>query len=132
VAATGGVVRIAEVFRHSEREEATMGFFGELGSRLGERKRVIGAALAFACIAVASFLAGTWAGSPEVLAPRPVTNSAPHPNNPPTPGAAKPGEMCCGMSMPDMSMPSAMPMPSGMPMMPSGMPMMPMPSKPAS
>jgi hypothetical protein len=30
--------------------------------------------------------------------------------------------MCCGMSMPEMTMPSGMPMPSAMPM-PSGMPM---------
>jgi hypothetical protein len=89
-----------------------MGFFGELASRLRERKRVIGAALAFACIAVASFFAGTWAGSSDVLAPRPATTSAPHPNKPPTPGAAKPGAMCCDMSMPDMPMPSGMPMPS--------------------
>ena len=93
-----------------------MGFFGELGSRLRERKRVIGAVVAFACIAVAVFLAGTWAGSSGVPAPRPMMTSAPHPNNPPKPGGSKPGDMCCGMSMPDMSMPSRMPMPSGMPM----------------
>jgi hypothetical protein len=93
-----------------------MGFFGELGSRLRGRKRVIGAGLAFVCIAVAIFFAGTWAGSSDVLAPRPATTSAPHPNNPPTPGASKPGTMCCGMSMPDMPMPRGMPMPSGMPM----------------
>jgi hypothetical protein len=89
-----------------------MGFFAELGSRLRVRKRVIGAVLASSCIAVASFLAGTWAGSSEVPAPRPVTTAAPHPDNPPKPGASKPGDMCCGMSMPDMSMPSGMPMPS--------------------
>lgn len=104
-----------------------MGLFGELGSRLRERRRVIGAVLASASIAVATFLAGTWAGSSEVPTPRPMTTSAPHPNNPSKPGASKPGDMCCGMSMPDMSMPSGMPMPSSMPM-PSGMPM---PSKPA-
>ena len=99
-----------------------MASFGELGSRLRERKRVIGAVLASASIAVASFLAGTWAGSSEVPAPLPVTTSAPHPNNPPKPGASKPADMCCGMSMPEMTMPSRMPMPSGMPI-PSGMPM---------
>ena len=93
-----------------------MGSFSKLGSRLRERKRVIGAVLTFACIAVASFLAGTWAGSSGVPAPRPVTTSAPHPNNPPKPGASKPADMCCGMSMPEMTMPRGMPMPSGMPM----------------
>jgi hypothetical protein len=88
-----------------------MGFFRELGSRIRERKRVIGAVLASACIAMAGFLAGTWAGSSGVPAPRPATTSAPHPNNPAKPGASKPGDMCCGMSMPDMSMPSGMPEP---------------------
>jgi len=109
-----------------------MGFFGELGSDLRERKRLIAAVFASACIAVATFLAGTWAGSSGMFTLHPVTASAPHPDNPPPPAAPKPGDMCCDMKMPDKMMPdmpkpSGMPMPSGtlMPggMMPSGTPM---------
>ena len=109
-----------------------MGFFGELGSDLRERKRLIAAVFASACIAVATFLAGTWAGSSGMFTLHPVTASAPHPDNPPPPAAPKPGDMCCGMKMPDKMMPD-MPKPSGMPMpsetpmpggmMPSGTPM---------
>ena len=98
-----------------------MGFFGELSSNLRERKRVIAAVFAFACIAVATFLAGTWAGSSGIFTLHPVTASAPHPDNPPAPAAPKPGNMCCDMKMPDKMMPD-MPKPSGMPM-PSGTPM---------
>ena len=109
-----------------------MGFFGELGSNLRERKRLIAAVFAIACIAVATFLAGTWAGSSGMFTLHPVTASAPHPDNPPPPAAPKPGDMCCDMKMPDKMMPdmpkpSGMPMPSGTPMpggmMPSGTPM---------
>ena len=102
-----------------------MGFFGELGSDLRERKRLIAAVFASACIAVATFLAGTWAGSSDMFTLHPVTASAPHPDNPPPPAAPKPGGMCCDMKMPDKMMPD-MPKPSGMPMpgeapMPRGM-----------
>jgi hypothetical protein len=96
-----------------------MGFFGELGSDLRERKRLIAAVFASACIAVATFLAGTWAGSSGMFTLHPVTASAPHPDNPPPPAAQKPGGMCCGMKMPDKMMPD-MPKPGGMPM-PGGM-----------
>ncbi|MDT5409142.1 MAG: hypothetical protein QOG14_1362 [Mycobacterium sp.] len=96
-----------------------MGFFGELGSDLRERKRLIAAVFASACIAVATFLAGTWAGSSDMFTLHPVTASAPHPDNPPPPAAPTPGDMCCGMKMPDKMMPD-MPKPSGMPM-PGGM-----------
>lgn len=122
-----------------------MGFFGELGSDLRERKRVIAAVFAAACIALATFLAGTWAGSSGMFTLHPVTASAPRPDNPPPPAASKPGDMCCDMKMPagkmmpDMPKPSGMPMSSGTPMpggmMPSMMPSgmmpsgMPMPSK---
>lgn len=98
-----------------------MGFFGELSSDLRERKRVIAAVFAFACIAVATFLAGTWAGSSGVFTLHPVTAAAPHPDSPPAPAAPRPGDMCCDMKMPDKMMPD-MPKPSGMPM-PSGTPM---------
>ena len=57
-----------------------MGFFGELGSDLRERKRLIAAVFASACIAVA-ILAGTWAGSSGMFTVHPVTASAPHPDN---------------------------------------------------
>ena len=106
------------LFIPTERK-STMGFFGELGSDLRERKRLIAAVFASACIAVATFLAGTWAGSSGMFTLRPVTASAPHPDNPPPPAAPKPGDMCCGMKMPDKMMPD-MPKPSGMPM-PGGM-----------
>lgn len=98
-----------------------MGFFGELGSDLRERKRLIAAIFASACIAVATFLVGTWAGSSGMFTLHPVTASAPHPDNPPPPAAPKAGDMCCDVKMPDKMMPD-MPKPSGMPM-PSGAPM---------
>jgi hypothetical protein len=107
-----------------------MGFFGELGSGLRERKRVIAAVLAIACIGVATFLAGAWATSSQISGPRSVAVSAPHPDDPPPPAEPKSGDMCCSMKQPDKMMPSAMPMPSGAPM-PGGMPQhggMPMPS----
>lgn len=107
-----------------------MGFFSELGSNLRGRKRMIAAVFAFACMAVAIFFVGTWAGSSGMLTLHPVTASAPHPNNAPPPAAPKPDGMCCGMKMPadmkmpDMKMPSGMPMPGGMmPNMPSSTPM---------
>ena len=56
-----------------------MGFFGELSSDLRERKRVIAAVFAFACIAVATFLAGTWAGSSGIFTLHPVTARPPTP-----------------------------------------------------
>jgi hypothetical protein len=97
-----------------------MGFFSELGSALRERKRVIAAVFAFGCIAVATFLAGTWAGSSEMFTPHPMTASTKHPQDPPPPAAPKPGGMCCEMQMPADKMMPEMPKPSGMPM-PSGM-----------
>lgn len=99
-----------------------MAFFGGLGSGLRERKRVTAAVLAIACIGVGTFLAGAWAASSQLSAPRPVAVSAPHPDNPPPPAEPKSDDMCCNMKKPDNMMPSAMPMPSSAPM-PGGMPM---------
>jgi hypothetical protein len=99
-----------------------MGFFGELGSRLRGRKRVIAAVLALASIAVATYLAGAWATSWQMSAPRSVVVSAPHPDAPPPPDESESGEMCCKTKQPDKMMPGAMPMPGGAPM-PSGRPM---------
>ncbi len=99
-----------------------MGFFGEVGSRLRERKRVIAAVLAIASIAVATFFLGAWATSSPIFAPRPVAVSAPHPDDPPPPAKPKSGEMCCDKKQPDKMMPTAMPSPGGAPM-PGGMPM---------
>ena len=66
-----------------------MGLFGELGSRLRERKRVIGAQ---SWLPLLSCWPASWPAPGPVPrkapAPRPVTTSAPQPNNPPKPGAS--------------------------------------------
>jgi hypothetical protein len=107
-----------------------MGFVGELGNGLRARKRVVAAVLAIACIGVATFWAGAWFHSTQMLPPRPVAVSAPRPDSP-APPAPNGDDKCCDMKKPDKMMPGAMPMPGGTPM-PSGMPMpssMPMPSE---
>jgi hypothetical protein len=109
-----------------------MSFFTKVGANLRDRKRTVAAVLAFATIAVASFLAGTWASSSGAFTLGPAKASQQHaPDAPKPPDAPEPEGMCCGMSMPmdkmGMSMdkmapnmpmptPSETPMPSGMPM----------------
>jgi hypothetical protein len=117
-----------------------MSFFSKVGANLRGRKRTVAAVFAFAIIAVASFLAGTWTSSPGGFTLGPAKASQQHAPDAPKPSdAPKPEGMCCGMSMPmdkmapnmPMPMPSGMPGPSGMPA-PSGTPMpsgMPMPSR---
>jgi hypothetical protein len=116
-------------------------FFSKVGANLRDRKRTVAAVLAFATIAVASFLAGAWTGSSGAFTLGPAKASQQQaPNAPKPPDAPMPGGMCCGMpmSMDKMGTPTdkmephmPMPMPSGTPM-PSGMPApggMPMPSR---
>ena len=124
-----------------------MSFFTKVGANLRDRKRTVAAVLAFATIAVASFIAGTWASSSGAFTLGPAKASQQHAADAPKPpDGPKPEGMCCGMSMPmekmgmpmdkmtpnmPMPTPSNTPMPSDTPM-PPGMPMptgMPMPSR---
>ena len=117
-----------------------MSFFSKVGANLRDRKRTVAAVLAFAIIAAASFLAGSWTSSSGAFTLGPAKASQQHAPDAPKPSdAPKPDGMCCGMSMPmdKMGMPMDkmtpnMPMqtPTGTPM-PSNMPMpgMPMPSR---
>lgn len=74
-----------------------MGIFSNVGAGMRERKRLAAAVLAGACIALAAFFAGAWAGSSGALT---LTSSpanvsapgAPMAPNMPTPMS---GKMCC-------------------------------------
>jgi hypothetical protein len=112
----------------------TMSFFTKVGANLRDRKRTVAAVLAFATIAAASFLAGSWTGSSGAFTLGPAIASQQQAPNAPKPSdAPKPEGMCCGMAMsmdkmgtPTDKMAPQMPMPMPMPgetPMPSGMPM---------
>lgn len=104
-----------------------MGFFSRPGTGSGQSARAVAGVFALAGIALASFLAGSWAASSGVFTLRPLTVSAPHPNNMPAPAPGKP----CPMMSGGMPMRGGMPMPSGMPMAPEKMmPNMPTPNMP--
>jgi hypothetical protein len=121
-----------------------MSFFSRVGANLRDRKRTVATALAFATIAVASFLAGTWTSSSGAFTLGPAKATQQHAADAPKPSdAPKPEGMCCGMSMPmdkmgmpmdkmtpnmPMQTPTDTPTPSSTPM-PSNMPGMPMPSR---
>jgi hypothetical protein len=119
-----------------------MGFVGNLGAKLRERKRVVAAVLSITAVMVGVFLAGTWAGSSGAFTGGPVKAATQQvPDKAPTqqaPVAPKPEGMCCSEPMGKMGadMPGGMSMakmgadmPGGMQMgkmgadMPGGMPM---------
>jgi hypothetical protein len=75
-----------------------MGFVGNLGTKLRERKRVVAAVLSITVMVVGVFLAGTWAGSSGALTGGPVKAATQRvPGAAPTrqaPDAPKPEGMC--------------------------------------
>jgi hypothetical protein len=71
-----------------------MGFVGNLGAKLRERKRVVAAVLSITVIVVGVFLAGTWAGSSGAFTGGPVKAASQQ-----VPDAPKPEGMCCDKPM---------------------------------
>ena len=92
-----------------------MGIFGTLGSAVRERRRAIAASLAFVGVALGIFFAGSWAGSSGAFTLGPVTASASHAKNAPSPRVPNSDEGCSVQPMPSDKMRPNMPMPGGMP-----------------
>jgi hypothetical protein len=94
-----------------------MGFVGNLGAKLRERKRVVTAVLSITVIVVGVFLAGTWAGSSGAFtggSVKAATQQVPEKAAAQqAPDAPKPEGMCCDKPMAMNKGPNP---PSGMPM----------------